>query len=38
MDFSSNILLKVEYLRNLEHGPVPNFDNDVFTASLVLVF
>lgn len=30
--------LKAEYLHNLEHGPVPRIDNDVFTTSQVMTF
>lgn len=38
IDAHANVIFKMEYVRNLEHGDVPSFDNDVFCASLVLVF
>ena len=31
-------VLKAEYLRNGEYGPIPNIRNDVFTSSLVLSY
>jgi len=31
-------LLKVEYLHNQEYGGIEQFDNDVFTSSLVLAY
>jgi hypothetical protein len=33
---SHHVILKAEYLRNGEFGEVPEFQNDVFTSSLVL--
>lgn len=35
---SPHILLKAEYLWNREFGGVPQFENNVFTSSLVLAF
>lgn len=37
-DLSPRILLKAEYVHIMELGPVPDIRNDVFAASLVLVF
>jgi hypothetical protein len=34
-DLGTNIIVKAEYTLNHELGPVPAFDNDVFTSSLV---
>ena len=36
--FSPHIVLKAEYLYNREFGGVAQFDNDVFTSSLVLSY
>jgi hypothetical protein len=36
--FSSNIVLKAEYLANGEYGELPSIKNDVFTSSLVLSY
>ena len=36
--FSSNMLLKAEYLNNREYGGIREFKNDVFTSSLVLAY
>ena len=32
------MVLKAEYLHNREYGGIREFDNDVFTSSLVLAF
>lgn len=32
------VILKAEYLHNVELEPLPSFDNDVFTSSLVVQF
>lgn len=37
-DITRSILLKIEYLHNMELGPVPKFQNDIGTVSLVLKF
>lgn len=37
-DFTPRWILKAEYLRNLERGPVPDFDNDIATVSQVMTF
>jgi hypothetical protein len=34
--FGSNVILKAEYTENRELEPLPRFDNNVFTSSLVL--
>jgi hypothetical protein len=36
--FSSNVVLKAEYLHNREFGGIREFMNDVFTSSLVLAY
>jgi hypothetical protein len=36
--FSSNVVLKAEYLHNREFGGIAEFNNDVFTSSLVLAY
>lgn len=33
-----HIMLKVEYLKNWEYGGIEEFQNDIFTSSLVLAF
>jgi hypothetical protein len=35
---SSHVVVKLEYLKNLELEEVPSIDNDVFTSSLVLSY
>jgi putative OmpL-like beta-barrel porin-2 len=35
VDLGSNIILKAEYTLNRELGAIPQFDNDLFTSSLV---
>ena len=35
---NSHIVVKAEYLHNDEYGGITEFDNDVFTSSLVLSF
>jgi hypothetical protein len=36
--FNRNIVVKAEYLHNREQGGIRQFDNDVFTSSLVMAF
>ncbi len=36
--FSPHIILKAEYLWNREYGGIPQFENNIFTSSLVLAF
>jgi hypothetical protein len=36
--FNPRIVLKAEYLHNREFGGIPQFDNDMFTSSLVLSY
>lgn len=36
--FNPHIALKVEYLHNREFGDIEQFDNDIFTSSLVLSY
>ena len=36
--FNPHIVLKAEYLHNLEYGGIAQIDNDVATSSLVLAF
>ncbi len=36
--FNPHIVLKAEYLWNREYGGIPQFENNVFTSSLVLAF
>jgi hypothetical protein len=36
--FSPHIILKAEYLWNQEYGGIPNFENNIFTSSLVMSF
>ncbi|MDF1665914.1 MAG: hypothetical protein P1V97_29425 [Planctomycetota bacterium] len=38
LEFTDEIVLKLEYLHNMEHGAVPSFANDLFVASLVASF
>jgi hypothetical protein len=38
VDFTRNIVLKAEYLRNGQYGGVPKIDSDVFTSSFVLIY
>ncbi|MEM7232746.1 MAG: outer membrane beta-barrel protein [Planctomycetota bacterium] len=38
VEFADGITGKFEFLHNMEHGAVPDFDNDLLTASLVLSF
>jgi hypothetical protein len=35
---TSNLIMKVEYTFNRELGRIPQFDNDVFTSSLVITY
>jgi len=36
--FDAHIVLKVEYLHNQEYGGIQQFQNDIFTSSLVLAY
>jgi len=36
--FDPHIVLKAEYLHNREYGGIQQFDNDIFTSSLVLAY
>jgi hypothetical protein len=36
--FSPHIVVKAEYLHNVEYGGIAQFDNDIFTSSLVLAY
>ena len=36
--FNPHIIVKAEYLHNREYGGIAEFDNDIFTSSLVLAF
>jgi hypothetical protein len=36
--FNPHAVLKAEYLHNREYGGIAQFDNDIFTSSLVLAF
>jgi hypothetical protein len=38
LEFTDEIILKLEVLHNIEHGVVPSFDNDLLVVSLVAVF
>lgn len=38
LEFTDDVILKFEYLHNMEHGIVPSFANDVLVVSLVVVF
>ena len=36
--FNPHIVLKAEYLHNVQRGDIPQFQADIFTSSLVLSF
>lgn len=36
--FNAHMVLKAEYLHNREYGGIAQFDNDIFTSSLVMAF
>ena len=35
---NSHMVVKAEYLHNDEYGGISEFDNDIFTSSMVLFF
>ena len=36
--FNPHIMMKAEYLMNREYGGIAEFQNDIFTSSLVLAY